>query len=350
MNDLRFAVFGAGFWTPFQLAGWTEVPGAKCVAIYNRTATAAQKVANAFGIPGIYDDPEELLQREEIDFVDIITHPSTHGWLVQLAARHDVSVICQKPMAVTLPAAELMVRVCKEHRVPFYVHENWRWQAQIRELKKAIDSGEIGAPFRARVFLVSGFPVFKNEPSLKELEKFILLDMGTHVLDVARFLFGEADDLYCHTKQVQKDIKAEDVATIMIRMAAGTTVTCYLGFPGHFLERDAYTQTLILVEGDQGSVELDRDYWIRVTSKSGTRSNRYPPIWRNWMLPDYQASHASIAACNANLLAALRGEGEAETTAEDNLKTLRLVFAAYESASSGQVIRLSEPGRIEVGA
>ena len=61
------------------------------------------------------------------------------------------------------------------------------------------------------------------------------------------------------------------------------------------------------------------------------------------MYPDYQASQASIAPCNANLLRALRGEGEAETTGEDNLKTIRLTFAAYESARSGKVIELGEP-------
>jgi predicted dehydrogenase len=47
-----------------------------------------------------------------------------------------------------------------------------------------------------------------------------------------------------------------------------------------------------------------------------------------------------MVPCLANLLQALRGEGPAETTAEDNLQTLRLVFAAYESARTGQVVCL----------
>jgi predicted dehydrogenase len=320
------------------------------VAIYNRTLPKAETVAQVFGIRGVYDDPETLLDREELDFVDIITDPSTHSRFVELVARRKLPVICQKPMAPSLAEAELMVRVCSEHRVPLYVHENWRWQAQIRAFKEILDSGEIGTPFRARMFLVSGYPVFKNEPALKDREKLILMDMGVHVLDVARFLFGEADQLYCQTHQVQKDIKGEDVATVMLRMGGRTTVTCYMGFPGHFLERDVFTQTLILVEGHKGSAELDRDYWIRVTVKSGTRANRYPPPWRPWMLPDYQASHASIAPCNANLLHALRGEGKAETTAEENLKTLRLVFAAYESARSGKVIQDCGAERVDVSA
>jgi predicted dehydrogenase len=60
------------------------------------------------------------------------------------------------------------------------------------------------------------------------------------------------------------------------------------------------------------------------------------------MKPDYLASHASIAPCNAHLLQALRGEREAETTGEDNLKTMRLTFAAYESARTGDSVRLSK--------
>jgi predicted dehydrogenase len=259
-----------------------------------------------------------------------------------LAAERGIPVICQKPMAPSLVEAQRMVTVCRKSRTPFYIHENWRWQNQIRQFKKVLDSGEIGAPFRAHVFLVSGYPVFTHEPSLKDLENYILVDMGVHLLDVCRFLFGEADQIYCHTHQVQKGIKGEDSATVMMRMGGKTTVTCSMGFPGHFLERDVFTQTLILVEGEAGSAELDRDYWIRVTTKSGTRATRHAPVWLPWMHPQYLASHASIVPCNANLLRALRGEGQAETVADDNLKTLRLTFAAYESARNGAVVQLHE--------
>ena len=340
MTDLRFAVFGAGFWAPFQIAGWQEVKGAKCVAIYNRTLAKAEEIARSFGIPAVYGNAEELLERERLDFLDVITAPATHCQHVLMAAHHKLPVICQKPMANTLADAEAMVRACREAGIPLLIHENWRWQEQIREFKKVLESGEIGAPFRARIFLVSGFPVFSTEPSLKDMAEFVLKDMGTHLLDVARFLFGEADRLYCQTHQIHNGIKGEDVATVMMHMGGCTTVTCYMGYPGNYLENDVFTQTLILVEGEKGSAELDRHYWVRVTTKDGTRSKRYPPTYRPWMLPDYIASHSSIARCNAHLLQALRGEGQAETTGEDNLKTMRLTFAAYQSARSGNVVPL----------
>jgi D-apiose dehydrogenase len=85
--------------------------------------------------------------------------------------------------------------------------------------------------------------------------------------------------------------------------------------------------------------ELGPDYWIRLTTHDGTLARRYPPPRYVWADPAYDVVHASIVPCNANLLAALRGDGVAETTAADNLKTVRLVFAAYDSARHNQVIQ-----------
>jgi predicted dehydrogenase len=223
--------------------------------------------------------------------------------------------------------------------VPYFVHENWRWQTPIRQLKSVLDSGQIGRPFRARIAMVSGFPVFANQPFLRELEQFVLTDMGSHVLDVARFLFGEAQTLYCQTRQVHSDIKGEDVATVMLAMG-GTTVSCEMGYAENFLERDCFPETLIFIEGQRGSIELAPDLWLRITTADGTRSRRYPPPRYAWADPAYDLIHASIVSCNANLLGALRGENQAETTGEDNLRTVRLVFAAYESAASGQAVGL----------
>jgi predicted dehydrogenase len=125
MDDLRFAIFGTGFWSRFQLAGWQELKGVKCVALYNRTVSKAEKVAREFGIPAVYGDPEELLRREKLDFVDIITDPWTHSRFVHMAAAHKLPVICQKPMAATLAEAEKMVKTCREAGVPYLIHENW---------------------------------------------------------------------------------------------------------------------------------------------------------------------------------------------------------------------------------
>ena len=341
MENLRFAIFGTGFWSRFQLAGWRELSGVECVALYNRTRSKAEALAQEFGVPAVYDNPEELLEREQVDFIDIITDVDTHRRFVALAAAHKKPTICQKPLASSLATAEQMVAICREQGVPLYVHENWRWQTPIRQLKRVLAEGQIGKPFRARIDMISSFPVFSNQPFLKDLKQFILTDLGSHILDVARFLFGEAESLYCQINRIHSDIQGEDVATVMMQMGGDTTVLCQMAYAGNYLEHDRFPETYLFIEGDRGSVELGPDYWIRITTSEGTLSRRYPPPRYPWADPSYDVVQSSIVACNANLLQALRGSGQAETTGEDNLKTVRLVFAAYDSAALNQVISIN---------
>ena len=340
---MRFAIFGAGFWTRYQLAGWRELRGAECVAIYNRTRGKAEAIARDFGIPAVYDDAQALLREVRPDFVDNITEVGGHQPLSLLCARHRIPTICQKPMAASLKDARQMVRAFRRARTAFFVHENWRWQVPIRALKGILDSNIIGPPFRARLTMVSGFNCWKNQPALAELEQFILTDLGVHILDVARLFFGEANSLYGVTQRtLAPAVKGENVATLLLSMGKPkTTIVVELGYAGTPLEpsvRECFPQTLAFVEGPRGSIELGAGYLIRVTTPKGTQITRHEPARYAWANPAYDVAHASIVDCNANLLAALQGKGAAETTGEDNLKTLELVFAAYESARTGKVI------------
>jgi len=338
---LRFAILGTGFWSQFQLAAWRELQGAECVALYNRTVSKAEALAERFGVPAVYGDPEELLAKEKLDFVDIITDVDTHARFTKLAASHKVPVICQKPMAPSLAVAEEMVAACKDAGVPLAIHDNWRWQWPIRRLKRVLDEGRVGEVFQARVKYSCSFPVFDNQPFLKEVEQFIIADVGSHILDAVRFLFGEAERLFCLTRQVHKDIKGEDVATVMLDMAGGATVLCEMSYASR-LENERFPETYVYVEGDKGSAELGPDYWIRVTDQNGTFVKRYPPPHYPWADPAYDVVHASIVPCNENLLQALRTGRPAETSGDDNLKTVKLVFACYDSAGGGKVIDMAK--------
>ena len=339
-RPVRVAVIGCGFWARYQIAGWREVADAQVVALYNRTRSKAEKLGAELGIAAVYDDAEELLRREGVDVVDVITDVETHAKFVHLAASKGMPVICQKPLAPSPEIAVGMVQACRNAGVPLLVHENWRWQAPIRALNRVLDAGTIGKVFRARVDFITGFPVFRSQPFLRELPQFILTDIGSHILDAARFLFGEVSDLYCQTKRVHPDINGEDVATVMMRMADGASVVCNMAYAENFLEHDRFPETYVFVEGENGSAELGPDYWIRVTTAAGTQAKRHPPPRYAWADPAYDVVQASIVPCCANLLEGLRGGPGVETTGEDNLKTVRLVFGAYESAASGMVIQV----------
>ena len=145
---LRFAIFGTGFWARFQLAAWREVGGVECVAFYNRTRHKAEALAREFGVPAVYDDAATLLDNETLDFVDIITDVDSHSTFTLLAASYQLPVICQKPMAPAPAVAREMVAQTNAAKVPFFVHENFRWQTPLRALKQYLDQGQIGTPFR----------------------------------------------------------------------------------------------------------------------------------------------------------------------------------------------------------
>ena len=340
MTELRFAILGTGFWSRYQLAGWRELPGVRCVACYNRTRSKAEALARDFGVPAAYDNVESLLDQEDLDFVDVITDVGTHRQFVEQAVARQLPVICQKPLAPTLADAQAMLETCTKAKVSLLVNENWRWQSPIRALKNIIAAGEIGTVFRARIDYCNHFPVFENQPALKQESRFILADMGSHILDTARFLFGEAASIYCQTQRVHPEIRGEDVATVVLATVGGATVVCNLSYAS-YLEHDSFPQTFALIEGTNGSVELRPDYWIHVTTPEGTTTRQHPPTLYPWINPRYAVVHASIVECQRNLLQALRGEALAETTGLDNLKTMTLVSAAYQSAATKTIIPLN---------
>src|SRR5690554_4159414 len=271
MKNLKFAVIGTGFWSYFQLKGWQELEGAIPIAFYNKTLSKAEALAEKFGVKHAYDDIDLLLDNHahELDFADIITNVHTHYLFTEKAAARNLDVICQKPMGPDLDTCRKMLALSQKAGIKFLIHENFRWQAPIRKLNEILLSGGIGKPFKARVSFASAFPVFENQPFLAELEQFILTDVGSHIFDVCRFLFGECQSLYCLTARINPGIKGEDVATVLMNMKNGMSCIAEMSYAS-ILEKEAFPETLVTVEGGRGSVVLGQDFVIKTTNQEGT--------------------------------------------------------------------------------
>jgi predicted dehydrogenase len=338
---MKIAIFGCGFWSQFQIGGWLELPGVEITALYNRTLSRAKERAEQFGIKNYYSDPEELLKKHNVDVIDIITDVDTHYKFVELAARHKKHVICQKPMAPDYASAKKMMAVTRKADVKYFVHENYRWQPQFRRIKEILDQGTIGKPFRCFTAFNTAFPVFDTQPFLADLEKFALTDQGSHQFDVLRFFFGEPESLYCSIQTVNPKVKGEDTATTLVKMKSGVTCVQEISFSA-LLEHEVFPQTLLLIEGDKGSIRLDPGLVIKITTQKGTVTenvhlDKYP-----WQTDRLTNEPPSIVACNRNILMDLEGKGRAETTGEDNFNTVRMVWAAYESAEANKVINMDK--------
>src|SRR3546814_10865357 len=109
---LRGGLIGCGFFAANQLHAWRDQAGAEIVAICDTDPARLAATGEQFGIAARYTDAAAMLAAERLDFVDIATTPPSHRALVELAARHGVPVICQKPPAATLADAEAMVAAC----------------------------------------------------------------------------------------------------------------------------------------------------------------------------------------------------------------------------------------------
>ena len=342
MKKLKFAVLGCGFWSKFQIGAWSEIDGVELVALYNRTQSKAEAIALQFGSPRVYNCAETLLQNERLDFVEIITDVDTHAHFTEMAVKYGIkNIICQKPMAPDFATAQRMVVLCRDAGVNLFIHENYRWQAPIRRFKAILDSGIIGKPFKARVSFLSGFPVFDNQPFLAQLDKFILTDMGSHIYDVVRYLFGEAEQLICFTRSVNQGIKGEDVAVALLEMKNKMPVYTEMSYASH-VEHDSFSTVHLLVEGSEGSLSLGSGFEIKTTTRNGTQSEKVTFPSYPWADPDYIVNHESGIPLCQNILAEMNGLNRAENSAADNVETVKLVWASYYSAKTGLPIRMAD--------
>jgi predicted dehydrogenase len=296
----------------------------------------AGEAARAFAGGKFYSDPAELLASERLDFVDVVTQPASHRELVELAARHRVPVICQKPLAPTLEDACAMVDACRGAGVPFMVHENFRWQAPMRMLKDAASS--LGDLFFGRISFRTGHDVYRNQPYLATDSRFAIYDLGVHLLDLARFFLGEVESLDCHARRVNPLIRAEDSVTMLLRMQSGAACVVEISFFTK-TDDDLFPQTLVHLEGTRGSATLGPHFELHTVTGDGSSRRRIPIRTFSWTKPPHEAVQESVLRIQAHWLERLRERHEPETSGADNLKTLELVFGAYESAASGLPFR-----------
>lgn len=108
------------------------------------------------------------------------------------------------------------------------------------------------------------------------------------------------------------------------------------------LEKEIFPQTTLLIEGDKGSIRLDGEFEISITTLEGTNKEIVPMRSYYWQTDRLKPEPPSIVDINQNILNDMLGIEKAENTAADNFETVKLVWAAYKSANNGQVIRLDE--------
>lgn len=363
---LRGALIGTGSIAPYHLTAWQRVPGVQIVALCNRTIDKARALGERFNVPAshTYPDLDELLAHEPgLNFVDIATAPDLHRVQTETAARHGLHVLCQKPLAPSLEDAQAMLAVCQAAGVLLSVNENWRWRGWYRQVQQHLQQGTLGRLRYVRVTThhnmtlerVDGRlpPLFERQAYTRAMPHLLLFEWGIHIIDTLRMLLGDPHWVQAQLAHVSPLCAGEDRALLLLGF--GEVVACLdFSWASHVPEGLPSLLEEAVFEGDSGSLALipnrgdgDSLRLVRPLPAEQVPFDRgrawSPVITQAWPAHDGDiaaAYQASYDAAHRHFIDCLRAGRLPETHAADNLKTLRAVFAAYQSAAENRRITL----------
>jgi len=337
-DKLRAGLIGCGFFARNHLHAWKMIPEVELVAVCDIDRDKAEAARAEFGADKAYDDAAAMLRDERLDFVDIATTMGSHRMLGELAAGRGVHAIIQKPLAPSWEECTAIADAFHQAGRRLMVHENFRFQTPILAVRRALAEVRIGKPHFAQISFRSGFDVYAAQPYLAKEDRFILLDLGLHLLDILRTLMGEVATVQCRTQRINPKIKGEDVATALFRHESGAVSIVDCSYASK-VEPDPFPQTLLKVEGDQGSLELQADYRLRIVSNGQIREESVEPALLPWGAKPWHGLQESVLNAQRHWVESLRAGRDAETSGADNLKTYALVMACYDSARSGATVQ-----------
>jgi predicted dehydrogenase len=330
---IRVGVIGCGFYAQNHLNAWRDLgaEGAVLSAVCDVDAVKARSAGEGFGVPW-YTDANAMLAAEKLDAVDIVTRQDTHRPIAETTISHGVATIVQKPFAPNWEDATAIVDAARKGGVWLAVHENFRYQTPLRTVRETIDSGAIGQPNWARIAFRTGFDVYTTQPYFYDEERFVIADVGVHVLDVSRFLLGDVERISCETQRRNPRVRGEDTATMLLRheSAAVSIVECTYESRR---DDDPFPETMLEIEGARGSIVVTRGCRMKLTSDgAASEINIGMPLLPWTSHPWHVSQEGALGACRHFLDCLQRGV-PAETCGEDNLKTYALVDAAYLAAA-----------------
>jgi predicted dehydrogenase len=336
-RDFRIGIVGSGFIVnDCHLVAYRKA-GFNPVAIASRTRARAEAVARRHGIPTVHDTVEELLDDPNIEVLDVAVPPAAQLGIIQAAcARRTVKgILAQKPLGVNYAEALAAVQACAAAGITLGVNQNMRYDPSVRAAKALLQQGTLGEPVLATIEM-RAIPHW--QPWQATLGWVTLRIMSIHHLDCFRYWFGDPQGIYC---SVRPDPRTpfehrDGICTYVLEYTGGLRCVglddVWTGPAKEGCPAENYIHWRI--EGTDG-LALGDIGWCKdpYTTPSTLRyaakgdSHFHEPRWTESWFPD------AFIGTMAQLLVALETGTEPAISGRDNLKTMALVDAAYESAA-----------------
>lgn len=168
--------------------------------ICGRDEAGVKKAAGQFGWESYETSWERLVKRKDIDLIDISTPNNTHRDIALAAAGAGKHILCEKPLAMNLAEAREMLQAVEEAGIKHMVCFNYRRAPAIGLAKRLIEEGKIGKIYHYRATYLQSWIVDSQFPLVWRLKKEeagsgVHGDLNAHLIDLARYLVGEFDQV-----------------------------------------------------------------------------------------------------------------------------------------------------------
>ena len=350
-RPLRIAVAGVGSFTQrVILPGLAACADAEVVALFGPTRDKTECIAAQYGVGAVYDDYVELLAQTPLDAVFVATPNDTHHPLVMAALERGLAVACEKPLAPTVAHAREMHAAAAQRGVPTAVNFSYRSTTTYRQIVQLLASGELGSIYHFSILFLQGV---RADPALPiawrmqaERGGGTVLDIGTHMLDLLRWWFGDIAAVCAQAEIVVGErslpqggrarVTADDTASCLVRLQNGVTGVMQLSQVAH--GRQTYRH--IALYGSAGSVvaidERQGISEVRIAEPGGSFTVLPPPPTLAVSFDEYPAFHL------ARIVRTLKGEHTDFPTFADGLRAQEAAEAVQVASRERRWVELAQ--------
>lgn len=332
MQKVKVGFIGCGGIAQRHLRNTGKIPEAEVVAACDTNKEAVEKVGMSYHC-STFTDYHEMVRKIKLDAVIITVPPFAHSDEVQLAAKKNIHIFIEKPIALNIDLAREMVEAVEKYKVKSQVGFMWRFSPVIEELKEMIDLGRAGQPglLVAEYYCNSLHRFWWRE---KEKSGGQLTEQAIHFIDLARFLFGEGHSVLSimnnlfHTEV--ENYTSEDVSSTIITFENGAIASINAtngAIPGRWFAPCRVVAKNITVYFDS----------LEAPSSKATFYYTKKEVVKKEVESDKDFYLAELA----DFINAIKTDSKTRIPIIEGAKALEITLAANKSAETGRITKLS---------
>ncbi|HKQ38738.1 MAG TPA: Gfo/Idh/MocA family oxidoreductase [Verrucomicrobiae bacterium] len=346
MTKTKVALLGSGFIADIHIESYQRfVPEAEVVGVWSRSAERASAFAKKHHIPKAYATLEQTIIESGCDIVDICLPNFLHHRAVLTAANAGKHIIIEKPLAMTLEEADEMIAVCKsKHRKLMYAEELC-FAPKYERARKLVNEGAVGKIYQMRQCEKHSGPHSDWFYDINQSGGGALMDMGCHGIAWFRWMLGgrpKVRNVYAHMQNGLihgKRTRAEENSVCTIEFedgAIGIAENSWAKHGGMDDRVEVYgTEGVIYADlfmGNSAMTYSEKGYGYAMEKAGSTKGWTFT-IFEEAFNQGYPQELRHFVQC-------VREDKQPLVTAEDGRAVMEIMYAAYQSARTGQKVAL----------